>query len=102
MLFHDGLKKWWEKAAQKYLHEKWGLRDRQLRACGDTNKGTAYEGRVVGESPELCRAFDSHRFSDLETCINDNVAWALFLPTGHGYMFSLGTPGEAFSAMARS
>ena len=29
--YHDALSQWWEEGAQKYLHEKHGMRDRQVR-----------------------------------------------------------------------
>ena len=35
--------------------------DRQIKHI-TTNLGTRYEGKIVGYSPEMCRALDSHGF----------------------------------------
>jgi hypothetical protein len=58
LIFHDGLVMWWTPEAQTYI-ESLGFKDRQLRCLGDTNKGTRYHFKVVGDSPELCRGLDS-------------------------------------------
>ncbi|KAJ1412691.1 hypothetical protein B484DRAFT_467833, partial [Ochromonadaceae sp. CCMP2298] len=63
IIFHDGLKQWWEKEAQAYIREK-GFGDRQLRAVGKTNEGTIYHNKVVGDSPEMCRTLDAQGFAD--------------------------------------
>lgn len=50
LFFNDGLKQWWEVDSQKYLHDEHGMRDRQLRAYGNTNiLGTIYHNKVVGD-----------------------------------------------------
>ena len=51
-----------ETTYEKELHFP---RDRQLRAEGDTNKGTRYSHKLVGNSPEMCRGLDSFGFADL-------------------------------------
>ena len=43
-----------------------GFSGRQLRSEGDTNKGTRYKMKVVGDSPEICRGLDTYGFSDFK------------------------------------
>ena len=100
-IFHDGLSQWWEADAQKHMHEK-GFKERQLQAEGDTNKGTRYEAKVVGDSPELCRGLDSHGFADLKRAINLGVALSCRYPIGDPRKFTLGTPKEVWSTMTRA
>ena len=65
MIFHDHLSCWWENDAQAYLRDilKFPL-DRQMRAEGATNENNRYyKNKLVGNSPEMCRALDSHGFA---------------------------------------
>ena len=64
-IFHDGLTCWWTKESQEYIASK-GFSRGQLRCEGDTNKGTRYEMKVVGDSPEICRGLDAYGFSDFK------------------------------------
>ena len=64
-IFHDGLTVWWTKENQDYIELK-GFKDRQLRCEGNTNKNTRYENKVVGDSPEICRALDAYGFADFK------------------------------------
>ena len=99
-IFHDGLSQWWEEGSQDYLHTL-GFRDRQLRAFGDTNKGTRYFRKVVGDSPELCRGLDSHGFADLVR----SMIFHTVLTSSYGVTdkrrFKLGTPAEVEDCMRR-
>ncbi len=72
-IFHDGLSLWWAKEAQEYIKSK-GFKHRQIRCVGDTNKGNRYHNKIVGDSPEICRALDSHGFADLESSIAYHAA----------------------------
>ena len=45
-----------------------GFEHRQIRNI-TANKGTRYEGKVVGDSPEMYRALDSNGFADLKAAI---------------------------------
>ncbi len=101
MIFHDGLKAWWEKEAQQYLHQQHGFRDRQLRPFGNTNSGTIYKDCVVGNSPELCRGLDSHGFSDLENSIKLHVHLTRKYANNDPTKFDLSTPASTWSAMTR-
>jgi hypothetical protein len=102
MLFHVGLSTWWEKEAQEYLATL-GFRDRQLTSLGATNRGSAYyEGKLVGNSPELCRGLDAHGFSDLETSIHYHVSLTrMMYDEGDPRKFLTGTPKEMWSTMER-
>ena len=66
-IFHDGLSAWWEADAQAHLAAR-GFANRQIRNI-TANKGTRYENKIVGDSPEMCRALDSHGFADLKAAI---------------------------------
>jgi len=50
--------------AQVYLASR-GFANRQIRNT-TANKGTRYDGKIVGDSPEMCRALDSHGFAYLK------------------------------------
>jgi hypothetical protein len=71
MIFHDGLKQLWTKLAQAYMKVS-GNENRLLRILpgiyDDPVKKVhkTYHGTLVGESPEICRALDSHGFVDLD------------------------------------
>ena len=54
------------------LHGK-GL-NRQLMNTNEGNSTTRYNNKVVGDSPEICRALDSHGFAHLERSIKLQVA----------------------------
>lgn len=98
VIFHDGLKAWWEKEAQAYLATL-GFEHRQLRCLGDTNRGTIYLNKVVGNSPELCRGLDSHGFKDL----NDSIQYHTTLTSKYDVddirAFRMGTPTQVWSKM---
>jgi hypothetical protein len=111
LIFHDGLSQWWEKEAQEYLHTRWSFRDRQLRCNGDTNKGTRYHNKVVGDSPELTRALDSHGFADLKRSMLFHVGLSSVYPltiegpdgepVPNPRRFNMGTPAEVERTMFR-
>jgi hypothetical protein len=88
-LFHDGQKQWWNTDAQKERHH---MGERQLKAKGDTNKGTIYANKVVGDSPEFCTSLDSYGFAHLENRINYNASKSSFLPQHDPRCMHLGTP----------
>ena len=101
LIFHDGLSQWWEPDAQAHL-EAPGFRDRQLRCLGDTNKGNHhYEGKVVGDSPELRRGLDSYGFADLEAAVTYNCALSSVYDLSDPRRFSMGTPDAVWSALPR-
>jgi hypothetical protein len=49
IIFHDGLKQWWEKEGQDHMATL-GFRHRQLRCLGHTNIDTIYVSKIVGMS----------------------------------------------------
>jgi hypothetical protein len=99
-IFHDGLSAWWEKGAQEYM-AKLGFRDRQLRGLGDTNKGTRYEGKLPGDSPEICRGLDAHGFADFERAVTYNAAVSSVYPVGDPRRMKMGTPKEIALTMRK-
>jgi hypothetical protein len=58
---------WWEAEAQAHM-KALGFEHRQIRNI-TANKGTRYEGKVVGDSPEMYRALDSNGFAYLKAAI---------------------------------
>jgi hypothetical protein len=100
LIFHDGLTQWWEVQAQAYLDAK-GFKNRQLCCIGDTNIGTRYYQKVVGDSPELCRALDSFGFADLMRCVNTHVALTSVYAVDDVRRFKMGTPAEVWYTLTR-
>ena len=99
-IFHDGLSAWWEADAQTHLAAL-GFADRQIRNT-TANIGTRYEGKIVGDSPEMCRALDSHGFADLKTAIVKYASYTSLYPAGDPRRFNLGTPPELFHSIQRT
>ena len=56
-LFRVGLSAWWKARAQALMREI-GFEHRQIRNI-TASVGTRYEGKIAGDSPEMCRALDS-------------------------------------------
>ena len=54
---------------------------------------------MVGDSPELCRALDSHRFAHLERSIKLQVAVTSIYNIDDPRKFKLGTPAEVFNTL---
>jgi hypothetical protein len=101
-IFHDGLSAWWEKGAQDYLRDVLHFDpDRQLRGLGDTNKGTRYEGKLPGDSPEICRALDAHGFADFEYAVRFNSSLSSKYPEGDPRRMTLGTPAAVATTMRK-
>ena len=100
VLFHDGLSAWWEAGAQAHM-KALGFEHRQIRNI-TANKGTRYEGKIVGDSPEMCRALDSHGFADLKAAIMAYSYYTSDLPIGDARRFNLGTPNEVFRSIERA
>ena len=63
-----------------------GFEHRQIRNI-TANKGTRYEGKIVGDSPEMCRALDSHGFADLKAAIMACSSYTSVLPIGDARRF---------------
>ena len=99
-IFHDGLSAWWEADAQAHLASR-GFAHRQIRNTG-AKKGTRYEGKIVGDSPEMCRALDSHGFADLKLALFKYASFTSLYPTGDPRRFNTGTPEELLSSIRRT
>ncbi len=101
IVFHDALSQWWEAGAQEYMLSRGFPLSRQVACQGDTNEGTRYEGKLVGDSPEV-DPLDSNLFSDVEHGMKLHVAITAELPVGDPNKFGLGTPNEVASTMRRT
>ncbi len=100
LIFHDALATWWEADAQAYLAQK-GFAHRQLRCLGATNAGNRYKGKLTGDTPELCRALDSHGFADLTRSMRFHASLSSVYPMGDPRRFNMGTPAEVWRTMVR-
>ena len=69
----------WEAEAQAYLKSR-GFENRQIRNT-TANVSTRYEGKIVGDSPEMCRALDSHGFADLKAGLITYASFTSLYPT---------------------
>jgi hypothetical protein len=74
---------------------------RQLRCLGNTNVGTIYCNKIVGNSPELCRGLDSHEFKDLNDCIQTHTTMTSNYALDDPAAFRTGTPAQVWSTMSR-
>ena len=99
-IFHDGLTVWWTPEAQAYIASK-GFGDRQMQCLGATNKGTRYEGKVVGDSPEFCRGLDAYGFSDFKRCTERMRALTSSYAFNDPRRFNFGTPSQVWDTMKR-
>ena len=99
-IFHDGLSAWWEKDAQDFMESK-GFKHRQIKNTNEGNKSNRYNEKVVGDSPEICRALDSHGFAHLELCIKTHVALTSCYDIDDPRRFKLGTPKEVYRTLRR-
>ena len=63
------------------------------------NKGTRYKGNIVGDSPEMCRALDSHGFADLKLALFKHASFTSLYPKGDPRRFTTGTPEELLSSI---
>jgi hypothetical protein len=99
-IFHDALSTWWENEAQVYIAQL-GFANRQVRCMGTTNAGTRYEGKLTGDSPEMCRGLDSHGFADLVSSMQLHCSLSSLYEVGDPRRFNLGTPEEVWSTMSR-
>jgi hypothetical protein len=91
---------WWEAEAQAYLKSR-GFENRQIRNT-TANVSTRYEGKIVGDSPEMCRALDSHGFADLKAGLITYASLTSLYPTDDPRCFHLGTPPQLLSSIERT
>jgi hypothetical protein len=72
MIFHDGLSLWWAPKGQAFMESR-GFAHRQLRILGKSRVDKVSRhykmGKLVGDSPELCRALDSNGFVVLDAAV---------------------------------
>ena len=65
-------------------------------------RDTRYALKLVGDSPELCRALDAHGFADLGNAINYHVSVSCSqYAVGDTRRFEMGTPAQVWSTMSR-
>jgi hypothetical protein len=73
-----------------------------LRCLPPTNVDSKYyAGKVVGDSPELCRGLDAYGFSHLKESMRYNVALSSYYPVGDIRRMSMGTPADVMSTMRK-
>ena len=99
-IFHDGLSAWWEADAQAHIASL-GFANRQMRNTV-ANKGTRYEHKIVGDSPEICRALDSHGFAYLKAGIITYAPYTSLYDMDDPRRYHLGTPAQLLSSIERT
>jgi hypothetical protein len=99
-IFHDGLTCWWTEESQAFI-ESLGFRDRQLMCTGDTNRGTRYWCKVVGDSPEICRGLDAYGFADFKRFIARMRALTSVYALDDKRRFNFGIPTQVWNTMLR-
>jgi hypothetical protein len=72
-----------------------------MRCLGQTNHGTRYQGKVVGDSPEFCRGLDAYGFSDFKRSTEKMRALTSGYDIDDPQRFNFGTPKEVWSTMER-
>mmetsp|Transcript_5851 Transcript_5851/g.15257 ORF Transcript_5851/g.15257 Transcript_5851/m.15257 type:complete len:376 (-) Transcript_5851:191-1318(-) len=100
LIYHDHLSQWWEKGAQQHLASR-GFLHRQVRCLGETNKGTRYEGNLVGNRYELM-PLDNNLFSDLKDTNRQHVIATANLAVDDPRRFKMGTPTELSASLLRT
>ena len=68
---------------------------------GPTNADNRYYLKVVGDSPEFCRALDSHGFADLVVSLAYHCSLSSVYPVNDPRRFLMGTPEQVWSSMTR-
>ena len=109
VIFHDGLSLWWTPETQEHMAKR-GFEHRQMRILGSNVDKVAKhyrigkKGKLVGDSPELCRALDSHGFADLDASLAFQCAIASALPIDHPLrrFWNMGTTGSLWGAMVKT
>jgi len=99
-IFHDRLSAWWEAEAQAYLASR-GFSNRQIRNT-TANIGTRYEGKIVVDSPEICRALDSHGFADLKAGLLTYASFTSLYTADDPRRFHLDTPPQLLASIERT
>ena len=94
----DGLSACWEASAQAHMKAR-GFEHRQIR---EITLGTRYEGKIVGDSPEMSRALDFLGFADLKAAILSYVSFTSNFDNDDPRKFNLGTPDAVFSCIERA
>ena len=78
-----------------------GLANRQIRNT-TAIKGTRHEGKIVCNSPEMCRALDSHCFADLKAALTKYASFTSVYEQDDERRFHLGTPQQLLSSIERT
>jgi hypothetical protein len=72
------------------------FKHRQIRNI-TANKGTRYDGKIVGDSPVMCRGL-----ADLKAAIMAYSSYTSVIPIGDTRCFKLGTPNEVLRFIERA
>lgn len=100
LLFHDALSLWWTREAQDYIGSR-GFSKRQLCCINPTNADTRYEGKLPGDSPEMCRGLDSFGFAHLQRAVTVHTSLTSILPVHDPHRFHTGTVEELWRTIVR-
>ncbi len=93
-IFRHGLSAWWVADAQALIASR-GFVNRQICNTTATN-GPLYERKILGDSPEMCRALDSHDFADLKAGLLSYASFNSLYSKEDPRRFHLGTHPSCF------
>ena len=99
IIAHDALSQLWETGAWAYVESK-GFGHRFLRCLGETNVGTRYHNKLVGDRPENS-PLDTHLNSDVEVSCRMHRALTANLHVDDPRKFKWGTPEEVLCTVLR-
>ena len=70
---------------------------------GQTNTDNRYQCKVIGDSPELYRALDSHGFADLDISLAhcSHCSLSCVYAVNYPRRFNMGNPAKEWSSMMR-
>ena len=89
-------------AVKNFIHSSKCMRVTKRGTKKSGKIDTRYEGKIVGDSPEMCRALDSHGFADLKAAILSYVSYTSVYAIEDPRRFNLGTPEAVFSCIERA
>ena len=73
------------------------------KICNTTaNKGIRYEGKIVGNSPKMCRALDSHGFADLKAGLLTYASFTYVYPKDDPRRFHPVTLSQLLASIERT
>jgi len=102
LFYHDALNQMKDKKTKEWMEKK-GFLKRWVLPLNGLNKGGRYDGRPIGNSPELM-PLDCSLFKDVDFSMSFHIALTSWLPPNHpeyAHRFSRATPALSRSSYMR-